>query len=256
MNAFQKFLILFIASLFFFSCTSSKKISDYEISFEEILQSSKSNFEKINSYSGNGRIEVNLKNISTNLQFFITVKKPSQALIDLYGPFGIDFGNVYLNDDSILIFNSFQNQLIVTEFSSNKLKSLNVFGLSKDLLYSILFGYLDQKSILEDSAIVTNTKNELELIKFVGDRKLVFTYDKILRNLTKVKVYEDLMNPIFEISYSEIKNYGEIFFPEKIEFLNLKTNESILLFFKKLNFNENEDDINFAVPEDVEIVKW
>ncbi len=247
---------LLIASVFFFSCTSSKKISVNEISIEEILQNTMSNFEKINSYSGNGRMKVDLKNISASFKFFITVKKPSRVLIDLYGPLGFELGSVYLNGDSIFILNSIQNQIITTNFSSDKLKKLNVFGVDKDLIYSFLFCYFDQKSIVKDSVIVLNTKNQFHLIKFVGDKKLEFTYDKIWRNLNKVRVYEDKENPLFELNYSDIKNYDEIIFPEKIELLNLKTKESILLFFEKLNFNETENEINFDLPEDVEIIKW
>lgn len=256
MKYFIKVSILFISSFIFVSCASSKKISVNEISFEEILENTRANFEKIWSYSGNGTIEVNLKNIKINLQFLILAKKTSQALIDIYGPFEIDFGSIYLNDDSILFYNSMQNELIITSFSSGKLKNINFIAMEKKLIYSLLFGYFDQNSIVVDSVKLNNKENQFELIKFVEGRKLEFIYDKYSKFLSKIIFSENLENPAYEIIFSEVKSFNGISFPEKVEFLNLKTNENISLNFKKLIFNEIDDEIKLELPDDIEIIRW
>lgn len=256
MNLIKNHFIFSITALLFFSCVSTKKISVDEKTFDELLEIYKSNFQKIFSYSGNGTIELNLKNIKTILQFSIQTKKPSKALLDLYGPFGFDIGSVYLNNDSIIIYNAFQEQIILTEFSSEKFKDLTSTQLDKDFIFSMLFGYFDLQELEEDSSIIKNKENEFELIKFLKGRKLMLVYEKVSSSLNKITVFENFNEPIFEIAFAEIKNYNELKFPYKISFVNFKTNESISLKFKKIEFNKFDDEINFEIPEGVEIIRW
>jgi len=101
-----------------------------------------------------------------------------------------------------------------------------------------------------------NNESEFTLIKFLKERKLEFTYDKLSRTLKEIQVFENSVEPVFKINFLKYKNYNEINFPQVISFLNLKTNESISLNFKKFEFNKLEEDLNFELPEDVEIIRW
>ena len=256
MNLLKKILVLTFTSAFFFSCTSTKRISKPVLSFEELLESSRLNFERIKSYSGNGTIDLNLKSLKINLQFSISAKKPEQALIDLYGPLGIDVGSLFLNDDSIVVYNAFQDKVILTRFSSERFKDFNSVEIDKNFIYALLFSYVDQNKIESDSSLLLNNESEFTLIKFLKERRLEFTYDKLSRTLKEIQVFENSVEPVFKINFLKYKNYNEINFPQVISFLNLKTNESISLNFKKFEFNKLEEDLNFELPEDVEIIRW
>ncbi|MGB9663692.1 MAG: DUF4292 domain-containing protein [Ignavibacteria bacterium] len=220
------------------------------------MEKSQSNFERIISYSGNGTIEINLSNFIANFQFTITAIKPAQALIDVYGPFGFDIGKVYLNGDSIFIYNSIQNQLIITDFSFEKLKRLNFINVDRKIIYAVLFGYLDQDYITADSSYIQNKEKQIELVKFIDKTKFEFIYDRSSSSLSKIRIFKSIDNPVFEIHFSDLVNSGEISFPKKIDFINLNTNEKISLNFKQLNFNELNEEINFELPEDAGIIRW
>lgn len=256
MNSIKKIFIIIFTALFFFSCTTNKRISRSDITFEELLENSRANFERIESYSGSGTIELNLNNLKMNLQFSISTKKQDQALVDLFGPLGIDIGSIFINDDTILVFNAFKDQLILTRFSSERFKKLSPVEVDKNFFYSILFFFIDQNSIKADSSFVMNNEKEFILIKYLNEKKFEFIYDKFFRSLIRIVVFDNFNEPTFEINLLKFKNNDEINFPELITFTNLKTNESISLNFKKIEFNKIVEDLNFELPENVEIIKW
>ncbi|MEJ5305676.1 MAG: DUF4292 domain-containing protein [Ignavibacteria bacterium] len=255
MKVFKILINLIVSSLFFVSCTASKKVGNNEVTFEEILEINKSNFEKIVSYSASGKIELKLKSLRTDLQFLISTIKPNQVLIDLYGFFGIDVGTIYLNNDSIFIYNALNEQMILTSFSSTKFKELNSLGLDKNFFYALIYAFIDQEQLPADSSTLNNKEDKFELIKFFKDKRVEFVYDKFSKGLNQIKVFDELGEPMFEVNFRSTKDYDSIVFPTKIEFINLKSSESISLSFKEIKFNQ-ESEIDFQLPENVEILKW
>lgn len=99
MKSLKLLLFLFVSMTLYFSCSPSKKITGEEVTLEDILQNMESNYIRINSYSGTGKIDLNLKSLKMTLQFSLQAIKPSTVYLDLYGPFGIEAASIYLKED-------------------------------------------------------------------------------------------------------------------------------------------------------------
>ncbi len=87
---------LLILSLVLISCRTSRELINTNVGIDVIEAFMKSNYDKINSYTATGDIELNLQELKTKLQFSINALKPKSAIIDLFGPFGFDIASVFL----------------------------------------------------------------------------------------------------------------------------------------------------------------
>lgn len=248
--------INFVFTLFLISCSTSKMKVEPDLSLEEINSFMKSNYDKIESYSGNGNIQLNLLKLKTNLDFYISVKKPDRVLMDIFGPLGIDVGTLYINDDSILVYNSINEQLIITNFSSPSLQKILFNDLDKEMIYSLFFGYIDLEKFSSDSSELINDEEIIKLVKYSGEEKKEFYYSKRSKYIVKIKFFRNSSEPVFEMSISEIKKYNGLIFPVKIILTNLKTDESIALKLKEIDFNNLNDELEFKYPENVQVLRW
>lgn len=249
-------LIIVVVSLNIISCGPTKKVIDHEISFDEINENLKINYDKIKSYSATGSAELNLKRIKMTIQFDLQVLKPSSAIIDLYGPFGFEIASAYLNDDSIKIYNAIDNQLIKTSFSSKKMNASEFGEVFKRIIYPLFFGYFNIDIIEEDSTKFISTKDKFCVTKFYKNSFLEIYYDKSKFFLSEIALRKNFSNKKFLISFQEVKQFDGIKFPVKIEINNEDTQESISISFKKIEFNKINEELQFSVPENVMVKEW
>lgn len=247
------FLTFFIVSI---SCGPSKKLNSYNYTFEDINASMKSNFEKINNYSATGEVELNLQKLKMDLRFSIDAVKPKTAIINLFGPFGLDIASIYLQGDTLMVYNSINNQVIKTTLASKK------FNDNKDLMFFItsftqlLFGYLDVDNIESDSTELVEKNENLCVLKYNNDVKVDFCFNRTSMFISKIFYDKKSTDEKFEIIFEKIKQVEGIKFPMQITFNNLKSYETISLTINKINFNLSQDKIRFIFPEDAEVKEW
>lgn len=250
-------LSVFFALSFLISCSTSKRVTHESISFDELLKKYKSNFESINSIYASGTISLSTKNFPVKLEFEMITLKDNRAVIDLWGPLGIYVGNLYLNDDSIMIHNNFNNKLIYTSFKSNKLRKFLSDDINKKMIYSLLLGYINPDQIDSDSSsAIIDSGNFYLLSKFKEDRKIVFYFDKKYWMISEINILkEDKL--ISNVSLTDfIQTEDDYRFPTKIKLHDLRTNNSIEINISGVEFNK-ENFISYpSMPDGVEIEKW
>lgn len=249
------FLVVLI-SIFTFSCSPTKKVIDTQVSLEDILDRMKSNYEKINSYSASGNIDLNLRNLKMSLQFSMQAIKPNTFLIDVYGPLGIDIASVFLKDDSLMILNVLKDQLIKTSFNSPKLRERQFVDLFIKIIHKSLFGYLDVRSFEADSSFVSETEEKICAIKYFRGSKFDFCFDKATKFISEVFYYKNNSNENFEFYLNGLKESDKIVFPTRVMFNDSSTGESIAISFRKIQFNNIQDEIEFLIPDEIEVIEW
>ncbi|MCX8057673.1 MAG: DUF4292 domain-containing protein [Ignavibacteria bacterium] len=252
----KRILLKILISLILVSCSTTKTISKKEITLDEILEEMKLNSVKIQSYSAIGDVDLNLNSLKMKLSFSIQSQKPHKVLIDLFGILGIDIASIYLNNDSILVYNAINNELISTNFSSNKIKRSKLSLIADKKIYSILFGEFDLNSFEADSASVKDYDDKFSLIKYFSNNRIEVFYDKTTSFISEIIYYSSTSNNIFEIFFKEIKVIDGIKFPSKIFINNSNSNETISLEFKKIEFNKNIGELELIYPDDAEIKEW
>ncbi len=256
MNIRSNLSVIFALSLLI-SCSTSKKVTYESISFDELLNEYKSNFESINSISASGTISLSTKNFPVKLEFEMITLKDNRARIDLWGPLGIYVGNLYLNDDSIMIHNNFNNQLIYASFSSSKLRKYFADEINKNLIYSLLLGYINPDQINSDSSSpVIDSGNFYRFSKIKNDRRIDFYFDKSSRMISEIKMIKGSEFTLNMTLNGFIKDKNGIRFPSKIRFIDLKKDNWLEINFSEIYINK-ETVIQYPeVPEDVVIKRW
>lgn len=252
-------IIYFITISFAFkiiSCSPSKNIIDSEITYEEISQSLKTNYEKIKSYSSTGKVDLDLNKLKMTVQFEIQVVKPSNAKIDLFGPFGFDIASVFLKNDSIYIYNAIENLIIKTSFSSEHFKNYELSEVISEIIYPSLLFYFDLNKIHADSTVYSSTKNKICVIKFLKDINLSVCYDKSELFLSEIDINKNSSRKDFVIRFKDLKRIDGIQFPMNIVIIDKNTQENISILFKKIEFNKIKDDLNFSIPENARFEEW
>lgn len=256
MKFIKLFLLLILVSLPYFSCSTSKKVTSEQVTLEEILLNMKSNSQKINSYSGTGKIDLNLKSIKMPLQFSLQAIKPSTVYLDLYGPFGIEAASIYLKEDSIYVYNAMSNSLIKFSFSSSRLRDFQFVSFLNQMLYKSFFGYIDLDTIASDSTFTFETSNKICVIKYIQKSRYDFCFDKSKKFLSEIYYRSETSNENFVILFSELKKYNNIVFPSSIIFNDNDRQESVSISFKQLEFNSVKDELEFNIPEDAKVIEW
>lgn len=256
MKSLKLLLFLFVSMTLYFSCSPSKKITDVEVTLEDILQNMESNYIRINSYSGTGKIDLNLKSLKMTLQFSLQAIKPSTVYLDLYGPFGIEAASIYLKEDSLYVYNAMSNTLIKTSLTSPKLRDLQFLNHFNQMFLKSLFGYIDLNSMVSDSTLNVNSSDKVCVIKFNQQYRYDFCFDKSKRFLSDISYSSANSNENFLILFKELKNYGKIFFPSNIIFNDVARKENVSISFKSLEFNSVSDELEFNFPEDVKVIEW
>ncbi|MFN4111146.1 MAG: DUF4292 domain-containing protein [Ignavibacteria bacterium] len=256
MKKIIQLLIIVVFSLNIISCGTSKKVINYEISFDEINESLKINYDKMKSYSANGSAELNLNEIKLTVQFDLQVLKPSSATIDLFGPFGFEIASAYLKDDSINIYIAIDNQLIKTSFSSNRINASEFGEVFKRIIYPLFFGYFNIDVIEGDSTKYISTEEKFGVIKFLKNSVLEIYYDRSKYFFSEIAFSKNFSNKKVLISFQELKEFNGIKFPMRIDIINEDTQESISISFKKIEFNKINEELQFSVPENVKVKEW
>lgn len=256
MKKIIQLLMVVVFSLNIISCGPSKKVIDYEISFDEINESLKINYDKMKSYSATGSAELNLNKINMTVQFELQVLKPSSATIDLFGPFGFEIASAYLKDDSVNIYNAIDNQLIKTSLSSKRINASEFGEVFKRIIYPLFFGYFNVDVIEADSTEYISTEDKFGVIKFLKNSVVEIYYDRSKYFLSEIAFRKNFSNKKVLISFQELKQFDGIKFPVKIEINNEDTQESISITFKKIEFNKINEELQFSVPENVKVKEW
>jgi outer membrane lipoprotein-sorting protein len=256
MKIVLKLFILSFISIAVYSCSSSEKIAKKDLSFEEIISEAEANYQKINSYTATGILDLNLKNLKMNLGISIQTLKPSKAQIQISGPFGIDVASVYLKEDSIFIYDLINDRLIETNFSSPKLQRFFKKGFSREIVYSLLFAYLNLDAIQADSSIIKTFENKFCISKFYDQGRYDIYYDKSNAFISEITFSPIDSEPELIVQFLEVQKFDSITFPKKLLVDFVKSKEDVTIELKKIQFNSNKTDLDFSLPEDVEVIKW
>ncbi len=248
--------IFIFLSLIIYSCSSSRKVDNVEVSYDKILESMKKNYEMINSYSAKGNIDLSLKSVNMSIKFDMQVLKPFNAIIDLYGPLNFNLGSVLLRRDSIFFYNELNNQLIKSTISSIINKNSDSKEIINNLIYPALFGYLNPELINSDSSLTTFTKDEICISKISHDYRYDIYFDKRTSYLSEIVYNNNSMKETIKIKFQNLKRKNGIIFPMEIVFNNLSGNETISIVIDRIEFNNVQGELKLILPEDVEVKEW
>jgi outer membrane lipoprotein-sorting protein len=208
---------------------------------------SQSSMIKYFSSSGYGNFETPEGDYSA--RFDISIRRPSTVYVRIYGPFGMKLAQVKFTSDTLIVYNSFRNELYVGKPTEENLSRFLMIAPEGSSITNLLLGLL---------APPVSDSNSYVLSKTDG-RKINFTYDRgdtvqlygIDGKYLRISKYEESIDgeTILRIQYSDFTSVGNVYFPKSVLFEDLRRNVSARLFYQDIELTEN-DGLEFTVPSD------
>ncbi len=202
---------------------------------------------KMFSSSGYGDFETPQGDYSA--RFDISVRKPSTTSIRLYGPFGIKVAQAKLSSDTLLIYNSLNNEVFVGKPTEANLRHFLIVAADGASVSDLLLGLMVPLTHLDSSRASSRVdggnvnfiySNEDTVEKFTVDEEYMRTisYERIVGGGTIVR-----------ITYSDFTSVDNIYFPKTVFFEDLKNNVSAKLVYQDIALNE-KDEVQITIPAD------
>ncbi len=234
------------------SCSSSRELIESEnleeadISAGELLESVPNYRESLQTITGNGRAFVSEPGNSerVSLQF---LSNREESLIKVRTSVGIEGGQIYVDSDSLLIYNRVDKVAEKVPLRQGKLSSVGSIA-SVNLLdlfnFTMMESDIDQLFESEDHYVAV-LKN--------GARVQISKSPRRVR-----QVVQAADNPRVPYSRIEYEGYAEIenfYLPRRITIFSADGESRATLLVRQLNVNETLPDLGIDIPDDIPIYR-
>ncbi len=181
--------------------------------------------------------------------FDMSIRKPSTTSIRLYGPFGIKVAQARLSSDTLLVYNSLNNEVFVGKPTESNLRHFLVIAADGASLSDILLGMMAPLSHLDSSRVSSKIDGGFVTYTYTSaDTIEKFTVDGEFMRITGFE-RSIAGETIIRITYSDFTSVDKIFFPKSVFFEDLKRNISAKLVYQEIALNE-KTEIQITVPPD------
>jgi len=239
--------------LFMISCSSSaeliendEELTEASISVDELLESVPNYRESLQTISGTGRAIVSEPGNSerVTLQF---LSNRSESLITVRTSVGIEGGQIYVNSDSLLVYNRVDKFAEKVPLNQGKLTSVGSIA-SVNMLD--LFNY----TFLESDLDGLFESDDLYIAILVNDVRVQVSKES--GRVLEVDVPEGNRT----VPYSRIiyEGYGEIEgfqLPRKITIFSQDGQSRATLLVQNLEINEELPELGIELPDDIPIYR-
>lgn len=247
------FLLLLFAGLFAGCAATSYYVDLSGVTAQKVADEIQTQSSSIHYFSTSGYGSFETRAGAYTARFDMSIHRPSSAIVNLYGPFGIKVAQVRLTDDTLLVYNSIRNELFMGKPTSANVRNLLMIATNgssfTDLLLDLMppTPHLDSAQSFreEDGRTVSFTYVSQDTVeKYIVDGKYMRTkeYVKSIGGVTVMK-----------IQYSDFEHVGSVFFPRSVSFEDLSHNVSAKLYYQDTSLNQREN-VEFNVPSDAKEV--
>ncbi|MCL4538099.1 MAG: DUF4292 domain-containing protein [Bacteroidetes bacterium] len=246
-------LLLFFAGLFAGCAATSYYVDLSGVTAESVTEEIKSQSNSIHFFSTSGYGSFETKDGAYTASFDMSIDRPSSAIVNLYGPFGIKVAQVRLTEDTLLVYNTMRNELFMGKPTSTNLRRLLMIASNgtsfTDLLLDLMppVGNLDSARFtrqLDGDAVNFTYANEDTVEQYTVDGKFMRTreYKKSVNGQTVMK-----------IQYSGFEQIGRVCVPRRVSFEDMQHGVSARLYYQDTSLNQRKN-VEFSVPSDAKEV--
>lgn len=252
------FLLLGSAGLIVFSLTScapmKKRISP-PLPIDKIFQRLAENYRSLETFEASGTISVDSKRFKNSGDFKLIIKKPDSLLINITGPFGINFATAAVSKNHLIYLNELTNQVLYASTNQANIKELLRVDISFEELIDILTGGIvinpegteyQAAKVEEDQYVITQERNGY-LYKYWID----------IRNLSVSKnlIQDRSGNILIDLQFGDFIEKEGIVFPRLINLSNTVRDEKIKINYSNVNVNKRNLDLKIYIPDDAEVIE-
>lgn len=249
----NRLLLSVAAALLLAGCATTSYVNLNGISARQVAENIESQSRSLKYFSSSGYGNFQTKEGAYSARFDLTIKRPSSADVNLYGPFGIKVVQVKLTADTLLVYNSIHNQVYVAKPTQANLRNLLMIASNGTSLTDLLLDLMTPLSHLGTSRYSSKADGRVVSFTYV-DQDTVEKYT-VDGKYMRTKDYEKTINgeTVLRIRYSDFTSIDNNYVPRRVSFEDLKRDVSAQLFYQDMTLNQNET-IDFSVPADAKKV--
>lgn len=254
-------VILFASALIATSCVPSKPVQDDEkiLPADRLIKKLEANRRKIKTFEGSGILNIQTPQITAKANFEVVLKKPDSVKVSVYGPFGIELAHALVSKNDFIFYDVMRNSIYKGSAKQDVLKQIFKVDLTFDDLMDAFAGAVNLTDKLRnnpDDYEINSNEYILSYKDEDADKESVYkinTEDLAITNYKLVKLPEEIL---FEGSYSDFKNFENVFVPYKTIISNKKQNQSINIEYRNIEINKEVGALSLEFPSDAEIIEW
>jgi len=246
-------IALIILPILFNACSTPQPVIKKEkiIPVDRILKRIEANRRKVKSFYGTGVLKIESNKFSATANFEVVIKKPDSIKISVFGPFGLDVGEILLTGDGYLFYDAFRNILYSGKDKTDIL----------DKLFKVNFNFNDVFDAFAGSVNLSDKLNALPYKAEENESNYFFTYtnesirtvyqiDKKELFITNYTLYDGEKKEIIS-KYEDFSKIDGVVVPYKINIKYPKEEASINIDYREIKVNKINYNLILDVPQDV-----
>ncbi len=245
-----------VAIISFYSCTPVQKRVSPPLPIERIFQRLEENCKSLETFEATGTISVDSKIFKNSGDFKFLMKKPDSLLINITGPFGINFATAAVAKTRLVYLNELTNQVLYTNTTQENIKKLLRVDISFEELIDIMTGCI---VINPEGSVKQSSRVEEDQYIITQERSgYLYKYWIDIRNLAVSKnlIHDKEGNILIDLQFGNFIEIEGIIIPRVINLTNSVRNENIKINYSKVSVNKRNLDLKIYVPEDAEVIEW
>lgn len=254
-------VFLFAAGFFITGCVPSKPVQDEELILpaDRLIKKLEANRRKIKTFEGTGILNIQTPEISAKANFEVIMKKPDSVKVSIYGPFGIELAHALISKNNFVFYDVMRNNLYRGNAKEEVLKKIFKIDLTFDDLMDAFAGAVnltdklrsepDGFEINEDEYILSYTENN-------AGKESIYKINALDLAITNYKLIKLPGEILFEGTYSQFKDFENVFIPYKTNVQNKSLNQVVDIEYRSIKINNEIGDLTISYPTDVEIIEW
>lgn len=249
----KRLLLLSAAALLLAGCATTSYVNMNGISAVQVAENIESQSRSLKYFSSSGYGNFQTKQGAYSARFDLSIERPSQANVTLYGPFGIKVMQVKLTADTLLVYNSMHNEVYVAKPTQANLRNLLMIASNGASFTDLLLDLMTPHSHLDASRYSSRANGNVASFTYVDEDTVEkYTVDgKYMRTKDYEKVIDG--ETVLKIGYSDFTSVDNRYFPRRVSFEDLKRGVSARLFYQNITLNQNEK-VDFNIPADAKKV--
>lgn len=261
----KKYIVIFIIGIisitvFIPGCTSSTTSETVEIlPADRLVKKLEVNRRKIKSFEGKGTLILNTPEIKNSVSFQVTLVKPDSLFLTLYGPFGIELAQIFINKSVYVFYEALNNTAYEGNVNDNVLKTIFRVDLSLSDLTDAFVGSVNMSERLykePDKYKVDYNKYILTYIDSLSKSSTVYTIDVRDLGISDYVIKDKSEKLVMEGKYSGFGIIESVAVPYKIELSNSSKRQNLTIEYNSIEVNKKNIYIDFKIPEDADRIKF
>lgn len=250
--------IIVITSIFQLSgCSTPETTVKREriIPVNRILKRIEANRRKVKFFYGTGVLNISSPKFSGKANFEVWIKKPDSIKISVFGPFGLDVGELLVTNNGYKFYDAFKNVLYVGKDKNKVIKKFFNTKINFGDMIDAFAGSVNLSDKLNETPGEAKETEDDYLFIYPGENS--DAHFKIEKDKLSIVEYKLVSGKEIELqsSYTDFDKVNSILVPHKILIKYPKANANVNIDYREIEVNEDISKMDIEILTDTKVIE-